>query len=189
MADPLNQIERKEQAPVTPSTAPKSSAETPQGLSSARQDIAGALVESGAEGGGEFVESGEKVRETAAEGREVKGDAAAKAQQTKKDDGQAAAGTGSAATFVYDDHNLPAVPEMIRKIEQELRGEIRKLERDALRYKGGILGLRKPDFPRYSETIIELRDKNVLLKRLAGFAADALKKLFLQMFGAKKSAK
>lgn len=186
MADPLNQIERKEQAPsVVPST-PKSGVETPQSVSSARQEIAGALVESGAEGG-EFVESGEKVRETAAEGREVKGDAAAKAQQTKKDDGQAA--TGTSATFLYDDHNLPAVPEMIRKIEQELRGEIRNLERDAQRYRGGFLGLRKPDFPRYSETMIELRDKNVLLKRLAGFAADALRKLFLQMFGAKKSAK
>lgn len=185
MADPLNQIERKEQAPVAPSSVPKPTGETPQSVSSARQDIAGALVESGAEGAGGFVESGEKVRETAAEGREVKGDAAAKTQQTKKDDGQAAAGTS--ATFIYDDQNLPMVPDMIRKIEAELRGEIRKLERDANRFKGSIL--RKPDLPKYSETIIELREKNVLLKRIAGMAAEALKKLFLQMFGPKKSVK
>lgn len=185
MADPLNQIERKEQAPVAPSSAPKSAVEAPQGLSSARQDIAGALGEAG----GEFVESGEKIRETAAEGREVKGDAAAKGQQTKKDDGQAATGGTATATFLYDDQNLPAVPDMIRKIEQELRSEIRNLERDAQRYRGGFLGLRKPDFPRYSETMIELRDKNVLLKRIAGMAAEALKKLFLQMFGPKKTTK
>ena len=177
MADALKKIDSREQTPSVPSVAAPRTKETPASVSASREAVAGALSE-----GGEFVESAE-VREKTAEGGEVKGDSAG---QKKKDD--SAAGTtaaGGTTGFTFDEQNLPAVPEMIKKIEDMLRAEIRTLERDARIFQGGIF--RKPDLPRYSETIIEIRKKNVLLKRLMSMAGDALKKLFLKMFAAKKS--
>ena len=178
MADILKKIDNKEQAPAAAPVGKPAAKETPASVSASRQEIAGALTE-----GGEFVESAE-VREVTAEAGEVKGDGAAKAQQ-KKDDGKAATAGAATTAFTFDEKNLPPVPEMIKKIENMLRAEIRSLERDARRFQGGLF--RKPNMPKYSETLIEIRKKNVLLKRLVSMAGDMLKKLFLQMFGKKNT--
>ena len=99
------------------------------------------------------------------------------AKSTKKDDTKSQKDDKSAA-FTFDEQNLPPAPEMITKIEKILRAEIRSLEKQAKRYQGGLF--RKPNYPKYSETMIEIRKKNVLLKRLFSLAAEALKKMFIQ---------
>jgi len=186
MADQSGQIESKEKEAVAPKKpeAPRSS-ESPQGLDTSRKDIAGTL-ETGTEGeesGGELMDTGEKVSEGVAEGREQKGDSAGGKQKgdddQKKDDGTAA------TTFTFDEGNLPPAPEMIKRIESQLRKDIHQLEKKARRYQGGLF--RKPDYPKYSETMVEMRKKTVLLRRLVSLAGDALKKMFVQMFSAKKS--
>ncbi|MGE3278766.1 MAG: hypothetical protein AB7J40_03135 [Candidatus Altimarinota bacterium] len=176
-----NHLEKKEAVPSAPTPATRPSVETPKEVSSSRVEIAGTLIEG--QDTGEFVESGE-IREVAGESREVKGDGVAAGK--KKDDGQAAAQTGAAATttFTFDEHNLPPAPVMIKKIEETLRSEIRKLEKDARRYQGGIF--RQPNPEKFSATMIEIRRKNVLLKRLVTMASEVLKRMFLQMFGSKK---
>lgn len=176
-ATSTNKIDKKEDLSSAPSVTPRPSQEAPKDLSSSRESIAGALADG--QEGGEVIESGE-VRETAAEGREVKGDGQPTGK--KKDDGKAGkAGGASTATFTFDDKNLPAAPVMIKKIEERLRSEIRLLSKDAKKYQGGFFHPANP--MKLSETMIEIRKKSVLLRRLMTMASEALKKLFLQMFG------
>jgi hypothetical protein len=176
-----NKIEKKEAPASSPSSSPKQDIGTPKEVSSSRVEIAGALIEG--QDAGEVIESGE-VREMMSEAREAKGDGMAVAK--KKDDGQAAQTGGAATTtaFTFDEKNLPPAPEMIRKIEESLRAEIQELERDLKKYQGGFL--RKPNPEKLSAAMIEMRKKNVLLRRIVTMASEALKKLFLQMFGTKK---
>lgn len=168
MASPAKAVEKKERS-LEGGEAPVKTPENKEHLPTARGEIVGALSE-GVEVGGE------SVSEVASERREGTGS------------GMPASGKGDdqgAASFTFDETNLPPAPEMIQKIERQLRSEIRHLQKQARYHQGSLF--RKPDFPRYSETMIEIRKKNVLLKRLFSFAAEALKKLFLQMFGAKKA--
>lgn len=183
MADPLQKVEKKEQVPGTPPQIGKAPGhEAPKGLAERRGEIAGKLAE-GAEGG-EIAEGAPtaEVREVAGEGREVKGEGAAPAK--KKDEGAAPPG-GAAPIVIFEEAKLPPVPEMIAQIEKALRGEIRTLMKEVSRHRGGWF--RKPNYPKYSAAIIQVRSKNVLLKRLFDMAADAIKKLFLQLFGEKKT--
>lgn len=183
MADNPNHLEKKEEVPAVakPSSTPET-AQSPEGLDSSRQNIAGAL-ETG-EGGGELtaegMESSERVSEAAGEGREKKGDGVktGKGGSQQGDDDQQ-----GDDQFVFDDTNLPPAPAMIRKIEKQLRRDISTLEKQARQYQGGLF--RKPNYTKYSETMIEIRNKTILLRKLVSLAADQLKKLFLQMFGKK----
>lgn len=182
MADILKNTEKKEQGPSSAPSAPSTPMTSPTGVNASRQEIAGTLE---GQKGSEMMADVERVSERATEGKEVKGDGAGATQQ-KKDDGSAGQGAGATTTaFTFDEKNLPAVPEMIKRIENQLRSDIRKLERDARRYQGGLL--RKPDLNKYSETIIEIRKKNVLLKRLLSMAGDIIKKMFVHMFGNRKA--
>ncbi|MDP3975837.1 MAG: hypothetical protein Q8P95_02875, partial [bacterium] len=88
--------------------------------------------------------------------------------------------------FTFDEQNLPPAPDMIRKIELILRSEIKQLEKKMKKYEGNLF--RSPDYPMLSETVGEIRKKRILLRRLAQFAYDALKKLFVQMFAPKKTS-
>lgn len=176
MADSPNKLNEKKEAPSSaPAGSPRPSSETPKDVSDSRAEIAGTLGEGQS---AEIIETGE-VREVMGEARETKGDSAG----GKKKDGGAAAQTASTA-FIFDEKNLPPVPEMIQKIEQTLRSEIRKLEKDARRYQGGLF--RQPNPAKLNATMIEIRKKNVLLKRLVNMASEALKRMFLQMFGTRK---
>lgn len=176
-----NNIEKKEAPSSAAAPAQRPSVETPKEVSSSRVEIAGTLIE-GQEEGGELIEAGE-VREVTGESREVKGDGMAAGK--KKGDGQAAqTAAATTTTFTFDEQNLPPAPEMIKKIEVTLRAEIRKLERDARKYQGGLF--RQPNPEKLNATMIEIRRKNVLLKRLVSMASEALKRMFLQMFGTKK---
>jgi hypothetical protein len=178
MADTPNKLNEKKEAPSSaPAEAPRPSAEAPKGVSSSRQEIAGALIEG--QEGTEIIETGE-VREMMGEAREAQGDGAPKGK--KKDDG--AAQTTATTGFTFDEKNLPPVPEMIKKIEKTLRADIQKLERDVRRYEGGIFRSANPE--KLSATVIELRNKEVTLRRLMSMASEALKRMFLQMFGNKK---
>jgi len=181
MADASNnKIEKKEAPAASPSSSPRQGAETPKEVSSSRVEIAGTLIEGQEEGA--VIESGE-VREMMGEGRETKGGGLVTGK--KKDDGQTGQTAGTPSTaFTFDEKNLPPAPVMIRKIEDSLRSEIRKLERDVRKYQGGLL--RKPNPEKLSAAMIEMRKKNVLLRRIVTMASEALKKLFLQMFGSKK---
>ncbi|GEM_PF-3655606 len=155
------------------SSANKQVASTPETSSNfgeSRQEIAGTLAEG--------MDGSERISESAAEGREAKGDGAGKKQHQKDDDKK---GSSQKFTFTFDEKNLPPAPVMIRKIEEALRGEVHKLEKRAKSYQGGIF--KRGDYPKYSETMCEIRKKNVLLRRIVTLAFDALKKLFLQMFG------
>jgi|CXWL01.1.fsa_nt_gi hypothetical protein len=181
MADALKNIEKKEETPSQPSVVPASPMAAPSSVNASRQEIAGTLE---GEKGGEMMTEVERVSEQARESKEIKGDSAG-GQQPKKDDGTTGQTAAATTAFTFDEKNLPAVPEMIKRIEDQLRAEIRKLERDARRYQGGIL--RKPDLPKYSATIIEIRKKNVLMKRLFSMAGDMIKKMFLHMFGKQKA--
>jgi hypothetical protein len=147
-------------------------------LGGSREKISGALAEGQSTDVAENMESGE-VKEVASEGGEIKGDSA------KGSGGKgASAGQGNGAmTFTFDVSNLPPAPEMIRKIEEYLRAEIRQLEKQAQSYKGGWF--RTPDYYKHNETVIKIREKTVILKRLLYMAVDAIKKIFLQMFGAR----
>lgn len=180
MADQSQQIEKKEKAEAAPKApqAPQQ-VEAPKGLDTSRQDIAGAL-ETEAEEGGELVETGERVSEIAAEGKEQKG--VGMGGKKKKDDSKAAA-----ITFTFDESNLPPAPEMIQRIERQLRAEIHLLEKKARIFQGSLF--RKPDYSKYSETMIEMRKKTVLLRRLITMAADSIKKLFIRMFSPKNMTK
>lgn len=155
----------------------RESEKTPE-LGGAREQISGALAEGQKTEMIEGMESG-KVREMASEGGEIKGDRAMKTRGKSTGSGTKA----GAFAFTFDEKNLPEVPEMIRKIEEYLRAEIRQLEKQARYYKGGIF--RKPDYHKHNEVVIKIREKTVLLKRLLYMAMDAIKKLFLQMFGAR----
>lgn len=184
MADNPTNLENKEAAPeaVKPSKNPDLA--SPQGVDSSRMDIAGTL-EAGAEEGGEsseLMDTGEKVSEVSAEGREKKGDGIKKGgkQQIKKDDGK----KGDDGQIIFDETNLPPAPLMIKKIEKQLRKDISRLEKQARKYQGGFF--RKSNYSKYSETMIEIREKTIQLRRLLLMAADQLKKMFLQMFGKKK---
>lgn len=183
MADSPNNLEKKEAPQVQPQKEQLQQQSSPKELSDSREVISSTL-ESG-EGGeqvSEFSEGSERVSETASEGKEQKGDGVKTSQ--KSDDGQQGDDDDD-ATFTFDEGNLPPVPDMIKKIEKQLRTDIRKLEKEARKYSGGLF--RKPNYTKYSETMIEIRKKTVLLKRLVGMASDALKKLFLQMFQKKSS--
>lgn len=179
MADPLKNVEKGKNAET--SSAPKPM-ETPKAFGEGRGEIAKTIGTGEVVEAGEFIESAE-VREVASEAAERKGDMA---RRQKKDEGKAAAGAaGVAVQFIFDEKNLPPVPEMIAKIEKHLRREIRHLQKKALQYQGGLF--RNPDFPKYSETIAEIRKKHVLLRRIAHMAAELIKNLFLHMFGRKKA--
>jgi hypothetical protein len=185
MADNPNNLEKKEELSAAPKQSQSSESKpSPKGLDSSRQNIAGAL-EGEADAGGEMtaegMESSEKVSEMAAEGREKKGDGikkGGKKDDDKKDDGK------KDDQFVFDETNLPPAPAMIKKIEKQLRKDIGKLEKQARKYHGGLF--RKANYSKYSETMIEIRKKTILLKRLLSLAADQLKRMFLQMFGKKQ---
>src|SRR5690606_18706835 len=152
MADTPNKLNEKKEAPASaPSGSPRPSSETPKDVSASRAEIAGTLGEGQST---EIIETGE-VREVMGEAREAKGDGAAAGK--KKDDG-AAAQTATTA-LIFDEKNLPPAPEMIQKIEQTLRSEIRKLEKDARRYQGGLF--RQPNPAKLNATMIEIRKKNV----------------------------
>ncbi len=150
-----------------------STPETSSNFGGSRQEIAGTIAEG--------MESSERVSESAAEGTESKGDGSGKKQQQKDENKKGS----SKFTFTFDEKNLPPAPVMIRKIEDALRKEVHKLEKQAKYYQGGIF--RKGDYPKYSETMCEIRKRNVLLRRIVTLAFDALKKLFLQMFGRAES--
>ncbi len=186
MADTPNTLENKEEVKAAPKQSQAvESPSSPQGLDSSRQNIAGAL-EGAAEGGDsvDSMESSEKVSEMAAEGRERKGDGFKKG--SKKDDGKKDDGDGKKDDqFVFDETNLPPAPAMIKKIEKQLRTDISMLEKEARKYQGGLF--RKANYSKYSETMIEIRKKTILLKRLVSMAADQLKKMFLHMFGKKEA--
>ncbi len=141
-----------------------------------RSAIAETLAD--AESSGEVVEIGETVSEVKESGKEQKGDGM-KSGKAQQDDGQQA---GSSAGFVFDENQLPPAPKMIKKIEEQLRSQITQLEKQASLYKGNPLLFRKPDLNKYSETMIQIREKNTLLQRLASMAYDAVKKMFVQMF-------
>lgn len=143
---------------------------SPDQLGSSRGEIAGTLIEG--------MEGSERASEQVSEGREVKGDSTQKKKTQKGDDKRTRASQG---TFTFDEKNLPPADEMITRIERELRTEIKNLEKRARYYQGGMF--RKADFPKYSETMIEIRKKHVLLRRIFHMAAEALKKLFIHMFG------
>lgn len=185
MADPLKKT-ASESAPEGISSAvkaPSKRQESSKELREGRGDIAKTLGQTEtADGQGEVIESGE-VREVSSEGSEQKGDGSRQQQKGDDDDGQQA---GQSGAFTFDEKNLPPVPEMIAKIEQHLRKEIRNLGKKAAQYRGGIF--RKADYPKYSETICEIRKKHVLLRRLAHMAAELIKSLFLQLFGGKKAS-
>lgn len=172
MAQYQPQIEKKESSAETRERQQPVASPSKVDIGS-RESIAGTLTVEG-------LESKEKVTESAAEDKKTQGDGAQQTKQTGDD----SAGAGAAMSFTFDEQNLPPVDDMIRKIEQELRLEIRNLEKQARKYQGGWFT--QPDYPNYHQTMIEIRKKNVLLKTLVHLAAEALKKLFLQMFGTKK---
>lgn len=161
--------------PETKEDRARESEKTPE-LGGAREQISGTLAEGQKSEMMEGMESGE-VREMASEGRETKGDSAMKTRGKGAGAGTKAGGFA----FTFDEKNLPPVPDMIRKIEEYLRAEIHHLEKQARYYKGGIF--RKPDYHKHNEAVIKIREKTVLLKRLLYMAVDAIKKLFLHMFG------
>lgn len=181
MAKFNNNLENKEAAPSSPEQVKSAeSTEAKEGMGASRSEIAGTLAE-GVEGG-EMMDTGEKVSESAEGGRERK------AQGVKKGDASTAAttkGDDDDDEFVFDEKNLPPAPKMIKMIEKKLRAEIADLEKQAKKYRGGwIFG--EPDLPRLSETVGQIRDRNVLLKRIVTMAAEKLKKIFVKMFAPKK---
>lgn len=181
MVDRKEQLERKEDLPSAPSSSPQTGPKSPEGLSDSRANIAGALEGGESQEGAELMDSGEKISETAGEGRERKGDGTPKkgqSQQQGDDDDQ------SGVAFTFDESNLPPVPKMIKQIESQLRKDIYQLEKEAKQYKGGLF--RKPNYTKYSQTMIEIRKKTVSLRRVLTMAADSVKKMFLQMFGKKE---
>lgn len=178
MADaPLKTVERDRSGEPVRGQRGQKSSEKPVGMSGSREKISGTLAEGQKGQVAEGIESGE-IRETMAEGGEIKDDGTKTSNRGRGDGGSAANGS---TPFTFDEKNLPEVPEMIRKIEEFLRAEIRQLEKRARYYKGGFF--RKPDYHKHSEAVVKIREKTVLLKRLIHMAIDAVKKLFLQMFG------
>lgn len=178
MVDLNKKIERQDEAPTQ---APRKTVEQEQQpeVKDVREGAFGVILEGqeGQEDGevmgtGEVKEMSEKKRDDMSGG--TKDDGAAGTQQ----------GDDDGAAFVFDEHNLPPAPKMIKQIEKALRKDIHKLEKEARKYQGGLF--RKPDYPKYSETMIQLRHRTVLLKKLLSLAADAVKKLFIQMFKPKK---
>lgn len=168
----------KSSSPENPSSKPerKESMDSSKVVDNqGREAIAEALSET--ESAGEMVEIGETVSEVKESGREQKGDGVKTSGGTQQDDGQQDDdGTG----FVFDENHLPPAPKMIKKIEEQLRAQINELESQARKYRGGPF--RKADLNKYSETMIQIRQKNTLLQRLASMAYDAVKNMFIQMF-------
>ncbi|MDP2691202.1 MAG: hypothetical protein Q8O95_02230 [bacterium] len=181
MADPNIQKNAPEGLKKAPEAvkAESPSAEARKGLGESREKAAQVIAE-GMQEGETGVESSERVSEVTAEGAEKKGASMGAGNQ------QSDAGSISTSTFVFDEDNLPPAPKMIQMIEKVLRSEIGDLMKEAKKHKGGWF--RQPDYTKYNETMIEIRKKNVLLSRLLHMASEALKKIFLQMFGPKESA-
>lgn len=182
MPDPLKNVEKGKPVETILRESQKPRETEPKELGAERGEIAKTIGAGEVMEAGELMESGE-VREVASETAERKGDMVAR---KKKDEGKAGAAAGGvAAQFIFDEKNLPPVPDMIAKIEKQLRREIRHLQKKAYQYQGGIF--RDPDYPKYSETVAEIRKKHVLLRRLAHMAAEMLRSLFLHMFGRKRA--
>ena len=178
--------EQKESTHSSPEKAKDIDKQSPDGLSDSRMGVAGVLAEGGEDG--ESAESEGNVSEVAAESSERKGDGIAKGSKKKKDNGddsKSGSSTGDEDDFVFDEHNLPEAPLMIKKIEKVLRKEIHELQKEAKKHSGGIF--RKANYTKYSEAMSEIRKKNILLSRLLGMAKTALKNLFVQMFKPKKA--
>jgi len=182
MAEPgTEQAERKEKAAEGAPKAREQKSETPVDLSGKRGAIAGALE---ARQEGEVLE-GAEVKEVVAEAGERAGETKPVVKKKKKDEGKAATAVVTTDELVFEREKLPEVPEMIAKIEDKLRAEIKKLQKEAKYHRGNIF--RKPNLSKLSETMGQLRKKYVMLKRLATMAAESIKKIFMQMFGAKKA--
>ena len=124
------------------------------------------------------VDGGETVNEQASEqaGEQWSGQGS-QAQQGQTGTAQQQGGT---TQFIFDEKNLPPVDEVIKRIEAKLRMDIKKLEMKAKKYKGGVFS--KPDYQNLSKVIREIREKRILIQRLIGMAADALKKLYVTLF-------
>ncbi len=176
--------ERKESSSSAPDKAKEIDKQSPEVLSDSRMGVAGVLAE-GAEGS-ESSESEGHVGEVARESSEQQGDGFKKSSGKKGsgDDSKSGSKKGDDDDFVFDEQNLPEAPLMIKKIEKVLRKEITQLQKDAKVHGGNIF--RKANYHKYSETMSELRKKNILLSRLLGMAKSALKSLFIQMFKPKK---
>ncbi|MDF2378795.1 MAG: hypothetical protein P1V18_01040 [Candidatus Gracilibacteria bacterium] len=143
-----------------------------------REAIAETLAD-GSESASEGVDIAETVSESKEAGKEQKSDGRGKKSSTQnaQDDRQ----SGSSGGFVFDENKLPKAPQMIKKIEEELRGQIKVLQRDAKKYSGGFFS-GKADLNKYSEATIQLREKNIMLKKIVSMAYDAVKKIYIQMF-------
>jgi hypothetical protein len=177
MADSPNIVRNTENTPHRPSVQPADTAKVID--SEGRGAIMTALGEGSGEGQEAGIDAGrERVSEVREGAREQKGDAAGK----KTGDGKKSSGDDAGAGFVFDDQHLPPAPTIIKRIEDDLRRQIRQLEKKATQYKGGWFGLRSPDYHKYNETMSEIRERHVLLKRIVSMAYDALKKLYIQMF-------
>jgi len=185
MADASENPELKEKPSEAPK-APQKPSETPQALGQQRGEVARTLAEGGEAAGeaGEGVTETGEVRETISEGpSETKG--AGMGQKKKDDDqGDAAKAAQASGQFIFDASNLPPAPKMIKMIEDQLRTDIKDLSKIAKGFKPSFW--KDGDMPKYSDTVREIRQKNVLLKRLFTLAYDVLKKMFIQMFGSKK---
>ena len=175
MADSKDTKKENREALESAAPAPKATEQAPRAVSTSRREIAGTIAEGaeGTEAAGEVIVGGEKVSEVSGAGKEQKGGAMQPA-------GVQAGDQSITATFTFDEKNLPPAPEMIRRIEKHLRAEISHLEKKAREYKGGLF--RNPDYNKYGDAVIQIRQKRVLLGRLLTMAADALKKLFIQIF-------
>lgn len=180
MADIKEDIE-KEKLAEAPKASPKAPTEAPEGLSEKRGEIAGAISE-GVEEAEEEVTGAEKVTEVSTE---RPGEARPVAKKKKKKPKKKDEGKAAAAAFTFDEKNLPPAPKMIQMIEKQLRSEISYLYKEARRHKAGVF--RSGDLHKYNNAVSEIRKKNVLLKRLFTMAADALKKLFTQLFKPSKA--
>ena len=144
-----------------------------------REQPAPVLDKGGREAIAEALTGAEKVSERASESPSEQGGAGG---QKGDDQGQqtGSQGDGEDTDLLFDEKHLPPAPQMIRRIEKQLRTQISQLEKEARKFKGGVFG--RMDLHKYSETMIQIREKNVLLQRLLSMAYESLKSLYIHFF-------
>ena len=145
-------------------------------------EVAGKVAQVVAEGGEGAVEGeatgAERVSEVASERAGEQGGSGLPTGGGQKGDGDD--DDQSTTGLVFDDQNLPAQDKMIIEIEKEIRKEIKHLEKQASKYRGGIF--RSADYDKLNETVGEIRRKRKLLSTIAHMAMDALKNIYTSLF-------